>query len=69
MKRERETLTGRIEVEVKLTYPHIHVHLNTYKYTQTTFILAEMRNSTRSDTLKSWTKVEKKVKLNTLKNS
>lgn len=52
MKRERETLTGRIEVEVKLTHTYT---LNTYKQTDTqiTFILTEKRNSTRSDTEKT----------------
>lgn len=33
MKREKETLTGRIEVEVKLTHTHIHTY--TYKQTHT----------------------------------
>lgn len=67
MKRERETLTGRIEVEVKLT--HTHIHFNTYKqthiHTQATFILTEKRNSTRSDALKIEQKWKRKIKLNT----
>lgn len=43
MKRERETLTGRIEVEVKLTYTNTYTYnqIHTDRHADITFISTE----------------------------